>query len=166
MAGLGFVTSSKVVLPAHDGSLCILPGHAPMVGLLGHGELVVTSRAARIPSNKQLDRTFEIKEGTEYRMYVSGGTFQVMDNEVLILPEQGFLPTQLRLDDLELEENRQAAQVRASEENLEGESLNAMFLEAKKKEVAELRKSTETLKPSTEKEAEMNRIRAMEKVLG
>lgn len=164
--GLGYVTASKVVLPAHDGSLCILQGHAPMVGLLGSGEVRVTTRAARIPSARFMDRTLEIQDSVVYRLFVTGGTFQVMENEVLILPERGFLPHALVVEDLDEEESRRAVKGRISEEDLEGEALNQVLLEAKKEEVARHRTAVEARDPSIEKEDEMTRIRAMEKVLG
>ena len=162
---LGYVTAARVVIPAHDGSVCILPGHAPMVGLLGSGELVVTSRAARIPGPRIVDRTVEIPEGVQHRLFVSGGTFRVKDNRVLVLAARGFVPGQLVIDDLESEETRRKIQSRMAEEALEGETLQAVILEAKRHEVAEHRRETEARDPSLEKEAEIRRIRAMEKLL-
>ena len=164
--GLGYVTATKVALPAHDGSLCILQGHASMVGLLGSGEVRVTTRAAKIPSAKFMDRTLEIQDNVDYRLFVTGGTYQVVDNEVLILPERGFMPDALVLDDLDEEESRRTLKGRISEEGLEGEALNQALLEAKKEEVARRRTTVEAQDPSLEKEEEMTRIRAMEKVLG
>ncbi len=61
--------ATAVVAPAHDGRLGILYGHAPMVVLLGTGELVV--------------------HGDEERRFrVSRGFLQVVDNEVSVLAEQ------------------------------------------------------------------------------
>jgi len=62
--------ASKVVVPAFDGEMAIYPLHAPLVGVLGYGELRVT-------------RPDDV---TEY-FYLAGGVVQVADNEVSILAE-------------------------------------------------------------------------------
>jgi F-type H+-transporting ATPase subunit epsilon len=59
----------SVVAPAYDGLLGILPGHAPMMVLLGTGEVVVTDGSA------------------ETRVRVSGGFLQVIDDQVSVLAE-------------------------------------------------------------------------------
>ena len=59
----------SVTIPAHDGLMGILVGHAPMMALLGTGDVVV-------------------KEGSsEHRIHVSGGFMQVIDDEVSVLAE-------------------------------------------------------------------------------
>ena len=163
--GLGFVTAHKVVFPAHDGSMAVLPRHAPMVGLLGDGELVITTRGAGIPSARMLDRTIEIPDRAEYRLFVSGGTFQVRDNKVLILAARGFRPDFLVLDDIDSEEERRRLQARVAEEGLEGEALQKALLEAKRKELGERREAVAARDPSPDKAEEMRRISAMEKLL-
>lgn len=61
--------ATEVVAPAWDGSLGVLRGHAPMLALLGTGEL-------------------RIKEGrSEQRFPVSGGFLQVVDDVVTVLSE-------------------------------------------------------------------------------
>jgi F-type H+-transporting ATPase subunit epsilon len=61
--------ATEVVAPAWDGSLGVLRGHAPMLVLLGTGEL-------------------RIKDGrAERRFPVSGGFLQVIDDVVTILSE-------------------------------------------------------------------------------
>lgn len=62
--------AEAIVAPAHDGELGILYGHAPMVVLLGEGELVV--------------RTGE----EDRRFHVRGGFLQVVENEVSVLAEE------------------------------------------------------------------------------
>ena len=59
----------SVIAPAYDGLLGILPGHAPMMVLLGTGEVVVKDG------------------GTETRIRVSGGFLQVIDDQVSVLAE-------------------------------------------------------------------------------
>ena len=62
--------ADALVVPAHDGLLGILYGHAPMVTLLGSGELVVR------------------KDESEQRFRVARGFLQVVDNEVSVLAEE------------------------------------------------------------------------------
>jgi F-type H+-transporting ATPase subunit epsilon len=56
-----------VALPLYDGELGVAPGHAPMIGRLGYGEL----RIGREPA--------------EQVYYVDGGFVQVADNVVSVL---------------------------------------------------------------------------------
>jgi len=162
---LEFVTAGKAVLPAHDGSLCILPGHAPMVGLLGSGELVVTSRKAELPSPRIPDRTIGVPDGVEFRFFVSNGTFRVKDNKVMILAARGFRPDRLAVDDLDDEERRREIQTRITQEGLEGDALQQTILEAKRTEIAAKREALEPREPSLQKARDMQVIRAMEKLL-
>lgn len=62
--------ASSVVAPAWDGQVGILPGHAPMITLLGVGVLDVD-----LPGN-----------GSN-RFHVAGGVLKVLDNQVTILTE-------------------------------------------------------------------------------
>lgn len=59
-----------VVAPAFDGEMAVYPMHAPLVGVLGYGELRVT-------------RT----DGQTEFFYLAGGVVQVADNEVSILAQ-------------------------------------------------------------------------------
>lgn len=61
--------ADMVVLPAWDGEVGILRGHAPMMALLGEGEMRVTH------------------DGTEQTFFVSGGFMQVTDDVVSVLSE-------------------------------------------------------------------------------
>jgi F-type H+-transporting ATPase subunit epsilon len=56
-----------VVLPLFDGEIGILPGHSPMIGRLGYGEMRL-----RV-------------QGQERRYYVDGGFVQVVDDVVSVL---------------------------------------------------------------------------------
>lgn len=62
--------ASALIVPAHDGQVGILYGHAPMVTLLGTGQLVL-----RGPDG---ERRFE----------VARGFLQVVDNEISVLAEE------------------------------------------------------------------------------
>ena len=61
--------ASQVIAPAWDGQVGILPGHAPMIVLLGRGEL-------RIDGERGVER-----------YDVAGGFMQVVDDRVTILSE-------------------------------------------------------------------------------
>jgi F-type H+-transporting ATPase subunit epsilon len=61
--------ADQVVVPAWDGQLGVLRGHAPMLVLLGEGELRVTNGGA--------DQKFQIR----------GGFLQVADDVVTVLSE-------------------------------------------------------------------------------
>lgn len=62
--------ADMVVVPAHDGEVAFLPGHAPYVGLLGAGEL-----------------RFHTSEGGTVRFFLAGGVVQVVENRVNVLAE-------------------------------------------------------------------------------
>ena len=61
--------ADMVVAPAWDGELGILRGHAPLMALLGAGEMRIT------------------RDGAEERFFVSGGFLQVADDVVSVLSE-------------------------------------------------------------------------------
>ena len=61
--------ADQVIVPAWDGQLGVLRGHAPMLVLLGDGELRVTSG------------------GSEQKFHISGGFMQVADDVVTVLSE-------------------------------------------------------------------------------
>jgi F-type H+-transporting ATPase subunit epsilon len=63
-------TAEMVVVPAWDGELGILRGHAPMLVLLGKGSLRVRTA------------------GSEQRFEVEGGFLQVVDDVVTVLSER------------------------------------------------------------------------------
>jgi F-type H+-transporting ATPase subunit epsilon len=61
--------TDSVVVPAHDGEVGILTGHAPLMALLGNGEL-------------------RIGAGSGRRFKVNGGFLQVLNNDVRIVTEK------------------------------------------------------------------------------
>jgi F-type H+-transporting ATPase subunit epsilon len=64
--------ASSVIAPAWDGTLGVLPGHAPMIALLGSGEL-----------------TIDHAGGGSERFFVAGGVLKVEGNHLMILTEYG-----------------------------------------------------------------------------
>lgn len=61
--------ADQVVVPAWDGQLGVLKGHAPMLVLLGEGELRITGA------------------GGDQRFNIRGGFLQVADDVVTVLSE-------------------------------------------------------------------------------
>lgn len=61
--------ADAIVVPAWDGQLGVMRGHAPMLVLLGEGEMRVTAG------------------GSEQRFRISGGFMQVADDVVTVLSE-------------------------------------------------------------------------------
>jgi F-type H+-transporting ATPase subunit epsilon len=61
--------ADQVIVPAWDGQLGVLKGHAPTLVLLGEGELKIT------------------RGGTDERFHIRGGFLQVADDVVTVLSE-------------------------------------------------------------------------------
>ena len=61
--------TDSVVAPAYDGEIGILTGHAPLMALLGNGEL-------------------RLGTGSGRRFNVSGGFMQVLNNDVRVVTEK------------------------------------------------------------------------------
>lgn len=62
--------ASALVAPAWDGKVGILPGHAPLLALLGAGELSV-----------------EVPGGGSKRYHVAGGVLKVESSQITVLTE-------------------------------------------------------------------------------
>lgn len=62
--------ATSVVAPAWDGSVGVLPDHAPFITLLGHGEFAL-----------------DLPGGERNRFYVAGGVMKVEGNELTALVE-------------------------------------------------------------------------------
>jgi F-type H+-transporting ATPase subunit epsilon len=74
-AGVGYEGEARsLVVPAYDGKLGILYGHAPMMVLLGEGELRLRSDAGL------------------RRFHVARGFLQVVENKVTVLAEEVSVP--------------------------------------------------------------------------
>jgi len=61
----------SAVFPAHDGAYGILPNHAPLLSLVGIGELRAT-----------------MADGATELLYVDGGFAQFVDNRLTLITEQ------------------------------------------------------------------------------
>jgi len=62
--------ASSLVVPAWDGKVGVLPGHAPLITLLGHGELAI-----------------DLPGGGSRRYHVAAGVMKVEGDEATILTE-------------------------------------------------------------------------------
>lgn len=76
------VASDFVALPLYDGELGVAPGHAPMIGRLGYGEL-------------------RIGHGDGPSFYIDGGFVQVVDNVVSVLTNRAIPAVRLNEEVIE-----------------------------------------------------------------
>jgi F-type H+-transporting ATPase subunit epsilon len=83
-----------VALPLYDGEIGIAPGHTPLIGRLGAGELRITLG------------------GHLHRYYVEGGFVEVVDNVVTLLTSRA-IPAE-QLDEPVLREQLEATRTRAA----------------------------------------------------
>lgn len=72
-----------IALPLFDGELGIAPGHTPLIGRLGYGELRLT------------------EGGKTTRLYIDGGFAQVVDNVVSVLTPRAIPADKLDLEVIE-----------------------------------------------------------------
>lgn len=68
--------AESVIAPAWDGELGILRGHAPLMALLGEGEM----------------RVKQARAGETRTFHVAGGFLQVVDDTVTVLSERADVP--------------------------------------------------------------------------
>jgi F-type H+-transporting ATPase subunit epsilon len=67
----------EVILPASDGEIGILPGHTPLLALLGIGPI-------------------RYRQGTtSHRLVISWGFAEVLPDRVIVIAERGILPTEV-----------------------------------------------------------------------
>ncbi len=72
------VTSAQI--PAESGYIGVLPGHAPLIGRLGAGEL-----------------SFESEQGGE-RLFVGGGFLQVLPGRAVLLADIAEFPNEINVE--------------------------------------------------------------------
>ena len=81
--------ATSIVVPAFDGELGVLPGHADLLALLGPGVLRLTT-----------------PEGNTQRMAIRGGFLQVNHNTVTILTPESASQTELKPEALKAEHDK------------------------------------------------------------
>jgi F-type H+-transporting ATPase subunit epsilon len=82
--------ADMVVLPMYDGELGVLPGRAPLIGRLGHGELRLQIPEGSV-SVGHAGASGELKEIPSERIvryYVDGGFAQIRSNVVTVLTQK------------------------------------------------------------------------------
>lgn len=84
-----------VVLPLYDGELGVAPGHTPMIGRLGYGEMRI------------------VRDNSTTRLYLDGGFVQVADNVVSVMTSRA-IPAE-NLDAAVAEEQLAAARNRRAD---------------------------------------------------
>lgn len=72
--------ADDVVVPAKEGEIDVLPGHAPFLGMLGTGVLRF------------------VAEGKTHRLMVSGGFVEVDGDRVVLMCESASLADEVKLD--------------------------------------------------------------------
>ena len=83
-------TVDEVILPASEGEIGVLPGHTPLLATLRIGPL-------RYRSGSRIER-----------LVISWGFAEVLPDQVIVLAERGFLPTEI--DRASAEQERAAAE--------------------------------------------------------
>lgn len=78
--------AKSVTVPAFDGEVGVLPNHAPMLALLGAGELRVTGADSKVT-----------------RLAIRGGFVQVSKNNVTVLTQEAATPEEIKPDVLSAE---------------------------------------------------------------
>ena len=89
-----------VALPLYDGEIGIAPGHSPMIGRLGYGEMRIR------------------RGGETSRYYVDGGFVQVADNVVSVLTNRAVPASQINLQAAAQQLEAARTKVASSEEAL------------------------------------------------
>ena len=77
-ARIADLSARDIVLPAWDGLLGVLPGHAPLLCRLGHGLL-----------------RYRDGQGIEKTYFIVGGFGHVSENEVIILTDRAITPADI-----------------------------------------------------------------------
>ena len=91
---------SSIVAPAWDGQIGFLPGHAPMITLLGVGPVHI-----------------DLPGGGSYLFHVAGGVVKVEDNSVTVLSEYcgetppEFIPEGVHIEKEDLLEHASAGNI-------------------------------------------------------
>ena len=99
-------TASSVRIPAVDGSMGILSGHAPMVAALDMGMLTFQSG------------------GKDEAIFVSGGFVEVSDNTVRVVSEAGERPEEI--DEERARDAEQRARTRIEEGRVSGVQIDIL----------------------------------------
>ncbi|MCY3020411.1 MAG: ATP synthase F1 subunit epsilon [Planctomycetota bacterium] len=109
-------TARSVVVPAFDGEMGVLPGHAAMLALLGTGEMRVG-----------------ISEEETQRLAIRGGFLQVRDNQVSVLTPEALTPGELAGDALEEELRKLEAEEPVTLADREARDMRRAWIKARQR---------------------------------
>jgi len=108
--------ATAVVVPAFDGELGVLPGHAAMLALLGTGELRVNTA-----------------DGTIKHLAIRGGFLQVNHNKVTVLTPESVTGEDLKPDELQKEAQKLDSEKPTKLEERDALDTKKQWLRAKQK---------------------------------
>jgi F-type H+-transporting ATPase subunit epsilon len=108
--------AKAVTVPAFDGELGVLPGHAPLLALMGTGELRVTTVAGAIE-----------------KIAVRGGFLQVANNKVTVLTPESVSGGEVSLDALKAELDKLAAEKPTKLEERDAQEIRRAWAKARQR---------------------------------
>ena len=73
----------SVTAPGVDGSFQILNNHAPIVSVLGKGNIKI--EATEFKFSKESEHLFEKDAANKFNLIIESGTLEMKDNKVIIL---------------------------------------------------------------------------------
>ena len=108
--------ANSIVVPAFDGELGVMPGHADMLALLGAGVLRLTTA-----------------EGNTQRVAIRGGFLQVNHNKVTVLTPESVGVADIKADALKLEREKLDAEKPTKLEEREPQDQKRVWLTARER---------------------------------
>ncbi|HYG73520.1 MAG TPA: ATP synthase F1 subunit epsilon [Planctomycetota bacterium] len=111
--------ATSVVVPAFDGELGVMPGHAPLLALLGTGEMRLTT-----------------PNGETKKLALRGGFLQVNNNNVTVLTPEAASGEELKPDALLAELEKINAQKAVKLEERDAQEVKRQWVRARQKAVA------------------------------
>ncbi|MCZ7646389.1 MAG: ATP synthase F1 subunit epsilon [Planctomycetota bacterium] len=108
-----------LVVPAFDGELGVLPGHAAFIGLLGSGPVRVTR-----------------PDGSHMSFAIRGGFLQVKSNAATVLTQEAVRPEEIDSAALDSEFGEARAAMARSDEEVEAKEQKLAWIAARQKVLA------------------------------
>jgi len=111
--------AASVVVPAFDGELGVLPGHAPLLALLGTGEIRLTTATGQVR-----------------KLAVRGGFLQVQNDKVTVLTPEAAAAEELNADLLRAELEKLNAEKAVKLEERDALDVKRQWVQARQKAAA------------------------------
>lgn len=108
--------AKAVVVPAFDGEIGVLPGHAAMLALLGTGEIRVTT-----------------PQGSQRRLAIRGGFLQVNQNNITVLTPEALASEDVKADVLQAEQQKLDAEKPTKLEEREAADVKRVWLKVRQR---------------------------------